>query len=696
MPKLTIDGKELTVNEGITILQACEISGVEIPRFCYHEKLSIAGNCRMCLVEMENSPKPIASCAMPASEGMVIYTNTSKVQKAREGVMEFLLINHPLDCPICDQGGECDLQDQAISYGRDKNRFYENKRSVEDKEIGPLIKTTMTRCIHCTRCVRFAQDIAGVSDLGATGRGEDMEIDTYVQKSITSELSGNIIDLCPVGALTSKPYAFEARSWELRKTESIDALDALGCNIRIDTRGREVKRILPRLNEVVNEEWISDKTRFSYDGLNHSRLDRPWAKNSSGVLTETTWENVFEIVKEKFSNTQSDKISAIVGDLVDCESIFALKQLLTEIGSPNFDCRQDGVKLEAKSRSEYIFNSEIVGIDKADYILLLGADPRWEAPVLNARIRRKYISSELKVSVLGQLPNRENGLTYPFNDIGADPTILNDILNSKHEISKDLNSSKNPMIIIGQTLLQREDGSAILSIVREICNKFNIVRDDWNGYNVLHNAAARVGGLDLGFVPPSGGQDVKGILEKSKNGDMDIVYLLGADEIDISYLDNTFVIYQGHHGDKGAEVADVIFPGAAYCEKDSTYVNTEGRVQRTKRATFPPNEARDDWAIIRALSEVLGYSLRYNNLNELRLKMEEEYPVFKSIDNIITSEWGEFGLAGSISNELLPVPVNDFYSTNVISRASETMNLCKKTFLLQSNSNILSEENNNV
>ncbi len=679
MPKIKIDNKEIEVESGLTILQACESIGIEVPRFCYHEKLAIAGNCRMCLVELEKSPKPIASCAMPVAEGMVVTTNSKMVKKARNGVMEFLLINHPLDCPICDQGGECDLQDQAMSYGRDKNRFDENKRAVTDKNFGPLIKTVMTRCIHCTRCVRFAQDIAGVSDLGATGRGEEMEIDTFIEKTISSEISGNIIDLCPVGALTSKPYAFEARSWELAKTETIDVHDALGSNIRIDTRGREIKRVLPRINEEINEEWISDKTRFSYDGLSKKRLDRPWIKKD-GKLIESSWAKAFDVIREKIELSKPENIAAIVGDLADCESIFSLKKLMTKIGTPHLDCRQDGSQIDSSVRASYIFNSTITGIDKADFILLIGCDPRWESPVLNSRIRKRYLSGNLQVACIGSFPNRENGLTYPYVDLGKDPSLLNQFISGDHEISKQIQNSKFPMLILGSAAVCRTDSLAIISKAREIAEKFDMIRDDWNGYNFLNSSASRVGALDLSFIPGNDGYNINEIIANSKKGNIDLVYLLGADEFDINQLSNSFIVYQGHHGDLGASNADVILPGAAYPEKNSTYVNLEGRVQRASRATFPPHEAREDWTIIRALSDALKMSLPFNNLLELRRHMENEFPTFNNIDIIQHSDWKPFGSNGEIKNLSLEKPVQDFYMSDPIARASEIMGLCKEEF----------------
>ncbi len=609
MATLTIDGKEITVEDGLTVLQACEEAGAEVPRFCYHDRLSIAGNCRMCLVEMEKSPKPIASCAMPAADGMVIHTNTPTVKKAREGVMEFLLINHPLDCPICDQGGECDLQDQAMAFGRDRNRFEENKRAVKDKNIGPLVKTIMTRCIHCTRCIRFATEVAGVEELGATGRGEETEVGTYVEKALSSELSGNIIDLCPVGALTSKPYSFTARPWELRKTETIDVMDAVGSNIRVDARGREVMRVLPRLNEEINEEWISDKTRFACDGLQRGRLDKPYVRQN-GKLVPASWVQAFDAIANKLDGLDGAKIAALAGDLVDAEAMMALKDLMDAVGAPNIDCRQDGAKLDTTVRAGYLFNSGIAGIEDADALLLIGSNPRWEAPLVNARIRKRWLQGDFPVAAIG-VPH---DLTYPVEQLGTGPDALQALL-AGGGFADTLQGAERPMIIVGQGALARTDGDKVLHAARALAEAVGAVTDSWNGFNVLHSAAARVGGLDLGFVPGAGGLDRQGILDGAANGAIEVVYLLGADEIDMAPLKNAFVVYQGHHGDAGAAQADVVLPGAAYTEKPGTYVNTEGRVQRAFRAAFPPGDAREDWAIIRALSERLGKPLAYDSPN---------------------------------------------------------------------------------
>jgi NADH-quinone oxidoreductase subunit G len=676
MPKLKIDGQEIEVPAGMTVLQACEMAGVEIPRFCYHERLSVAGNCRMCLVEMEKSPKPIASCAMPVAEGMVIKTDTPTVKKARNGVMEFLLINHPLDCPICDQGGECDLQDQAMAYGFDRSRFRENKRAVTDKYLGPLVKTSMNRCIHCTRCVRFATEVAGVEELGAVGRGEHLEITTYVEKALSSELSANIVDLCPVGALTSKPYAFAARPWELTKTESIDVLDAVGCSIRVDTRGNEVMRILPRLNEAVNEEWISDKTRFACDGLRRQRLDRPYVRHN-GKLQPATWEEAFVAIAGRLRGVDGSRMAALAGDLADVEAMLALKDLMSALGSANLDCRQDGAAVDPRVRAGYLFNSTIAGIDQADACLLIGTNLRWEAPIINARLRKRWLSGKLRIGLIG--PRLD--LTYRYEHLGAGAQTLQDVADGSHSFAEILRGAKKPMLVLGMGALQRADGAAILHLARKAAETFNMVQPDWNGFNLLHTAAARVGGLDIGFLPGSGGRDIGGIIDGVRRGEIEIVYLLGADEIAGSHFGDAFVIYQGHHGDAGAHRADVILPGAAYTEKDATYVNTEGRVQRTALAAFPPGDAREDWTIIRALSEVLGKRLPYDSLSQLRRRLFELSPRFQRLDAIEPAAWGEFGTAGAFEGAPFAPPIANFYMTDPISRASETMAQCTEIYV---------------
>jgi NADH-quinone oxidoreductase subunit G len=668
MPKLKVNGIEVEVAANTTVLQACQAAGVEVPHFCYHERLAIAGNCRMCLVEQEKAPKPIASCAMPVAEGMVILTDSEKARKARKGVMEFLLINHPLDCPICDQGGECDLQDQAMAYGFDRGRYEENKRAVKDKDFGPLVETSMTRCIHCTRCIRFLADVAGVADLGGIGRGENMEIDTFVGKALESELSANIIDLCPVGALTSKPYAFAARPWELRKTESVDVLDAVGSNIRVDARSGAVLRILPRLNEAVNEEWISDKTRFAVDGLGKRRLDRPYVRRA-GKLVEATWNEAFALIGSRLKGVAGNRVAAIAGDLADTEAMFALKDLMTALGSPNIDCRQDGAAIDPSSRAGYLFNSTIAGIEKADAVVLIGTNPRYEAAIINARLRKRWLQGGFRVGAFG--PKLD--LTFPVTTLGTGPQGLAD---RAKEFLKD---AKQPMLILGMGALRRKDGAAILAEARALAESAGIVREGWNGFNMLHLAASRVGGLDLGFVPGQGGRDVAGILAGAEKGEIDAVYLLGADEIDTARLGAAFVIYQGHHGDCGAARADVVLPGAAYTEKDACYVNTEGRVQLARRAVFPPGDAREDWAILRALSAALGKPLPYDSLGALRLRLVEAYPSFAEVDEAPPAAWGNFGKAGAVDDAAFVYPIRDFFRTDMISRASPTMAECAAT-----------------
>lgn len=676
MPKLTVNGNQVEFEQGMTVLQVCELAGIEIPRFCYHERLSIAGNCRMCLVQIEGGPpKPAASCAMPAADNMVVHTDSPMVKKAREGVMEFLLINHPLDCPICDQGGECDLQDQAMTYGCGTNRFHENKRSVKDKDIGPLIKTQMTRCIHCTRCVRFSTEIAGVEEMGATGRGESMEVGTYVEKAISSELSGNMIDLCPVGALTSKPYAFKARSWELKKTESIDVLDAVGSNIRVDTRGREVMRILPRLNEDVNEEWINDKTRFACDGLKMQRLDRPMVRKN-GKLEAVSWAEAYQAIAERLSNLSGNKIAAIAGDMADAETMISLKDLMENLDCPNLDCRQDGASFSSSVRASYLFNTTIAGIEQADACLLVGTNPRYEASLVNTRLRKQQRKGGFAIASIGAPVD----LTYPVEQLGNDIRILEDIASGKHPFATVLEKASNPMIILGSGLLSRQDSEAILALAYQISQKYGLVKENWNGFNVLQHVASRVAGLDIGFVPQRDGKNTKAILESATSGEIDVLYLLGADEIDMSQLGNVFVIYQGHHGDAGAHRADVILPGAAYTEKNATYVNLEGRVQRTRLATFPPGEAKADWMIIHELAAVLGNPLLTSSLEEVRGRLIGLASFFNVLDTITPAEWQAFGKQGTLLAAPLTPAIDNFYMTDPISRASKTMAKCSALF----------------
>ena len=675
MAKLTVNGQAIEVPSGATVLQACEMAGAEIPRFCYHERLSVAGNCRMCLVEQEKSPKPIASCAMPAADGMVIHTDTPMVRKARRGVMEFLLANHPLDCPICDQGGECDLQDQAMGYGFDRGRFAEAKRAVKDKDFGPLVKTVMTRCIHCTRCVRFATEVAGVEELGALGRGEHLEIGTYVEKALRSELSANIIDLCPVGALTSKPYAFVARPWELDKTESVDVLDAVGSNIRIDSRGREVLRVLPRLNESVNEEWISDKTRFACDGLIRQRLDRPYVRRG-GKLQPASWPEAFAAITERLNGIAGTKIAAIAGDMVDAEAMLALKDLMAGLGSPHLDCRQDGAALDPACSAGYLFNTTIAGIDQSDLCLIVGSNPRWEAPIINARVLKRVNHGRYKVAVIGP----QVDLTYKYDHLGDGPEILKELAEGRHPFAGELKKAERPMLILGQGALARSDGAAVLALARKLAETCGLVKEGWNGFNVLHTAAARVGGLELGLVPGPGGRDVGGILTGAAKGEIEFVYLLGADEIDMPKLGRAFIVYQGHHGDAGAHRADVILPGAAYTEKEGTYMNTEGRAQLARLAVFPPGEAREDWAILRALSAALGKPLAYDDLHQLRRRLYQVAPRFQRLNSVAPAAWGSFGCEGALRAEPFVSPIDNFYMTDPISRASETMAKCVETF----------------
>ena len=675
MVKVTVDGIDVDVPPGSNVLQACEAAGIEVPRFCYHERLSVAGNCRMCLVEIEKAPpKPFASCAYPVNEGMVVHTDTPMVKKARAGVMEFLLINHPLDCPICDQGGECDLQDQAVGYGRDGSRYTEAKRAVKDKDLGPLVKTVMTRCIQCTRCIRFSAEIAGTPELGATARGESMEVGTYVEKALTSELSGNLIDICPVGALTSKPYQFVARPWELKKTDSVDVLDAVGTNIRVDARGPEVLRVLPRLNEDVNEEWLADKSRFSVDGLKRRRLDSCWVKRD-GKLVKTGWEAAFAAIEAKLQGLAGDRIGAIAGDMCDAESMLALKDLMATLGSVNIDCRQDGAALDPSRREFYTFNTSIAGIEEADAILLVGSNPRREAPLVNARILKRWRAGGLKVASIGPVAD----LTYPVETIGDGPGVLAALADGSHPFAAVLQAAKNPMVIVGQGALRRADGASVLAAAWAVAGAVGALGAEWHGFNVLHTAAARVGGLDLGFVPGKGGKSVAAML----GGGVDVLWLLAADEFDTSRIGaNTFVIYQGHHGDAGAARADVILPGAAYTEKNGTYVSTEGRVQRGQLAVYPPGEAREDWKILRAFSGWLVKPLPYDTIEALRARLEAVNPVFARLD--ILPRFGCSDVAGpaggAVTGAAFVPAVANYYQTDVISRASPTMAACTAAY----------------
>jgi NADH-quinone oxidoreductase subunit G len=672
MTKILVDDVEIDVPPHYTLLQAAEAAGAEIPRFCYHERLSIAGNCRMCLVEVKGGPpKPQASCAMnvrdvrggPDGSLPQFFTKSPMVKKAREGVMEFMLINHPLDCPICDQGGECDLQDQAMAYGKDASRYGEDKRAVEDKYIGPLVKTVMTRCIHCTRCVRFTTEVAGITELGLLGRGEDAEITTYLEKAMTSEMQGNVIDLCPVGALTSRPYAFNARPWELQKTESIDVMDAIGSAIRVDSRGREVMRIIPRVNEAINEEWISDKTRFIWDGLKTQRLDRPYIREN-GKLRPASWGEAFAAIAAKVTATKPEKIGALAGQLAGVEEMFALKQLMTALGSNNLDSRYPGSPLHPKNgRASYIFNSTIAGIEEADAILLIGTNPRKEAAVLNARIRKRYLKGGVQIGLIGEKAD----LSYPYIHLGMGPESLAAL--------KAPEGAQRPMFIIGAGALNRPDGAAILASLTKLAVQHGVAKDGWNGFNILHTEASAVGALDLGFVPGEGGLDTAAML---KSGALDVIFNLGADEVEIPA--GAFVIYQGTHGDAGAHRADVILPGAAYTEKSTTYVNTEGRVQMTNRAVFPPGEAKEDWAIIRALSDSLGAKLPYDSLNGLRATLYAAHPHFAGLDAIAAGDASTISAlakaGGKAEKAAFVNPVRAFHLTNAIARASKVMGEC--------------------
>lgn len=672
MPKLKINDIEIEVEKGTSILQACEMLGIEIPRFCYHDRLSVPANCRMCLVEVKpGPPKPQASCALACADNMEVFTDSDMVHKARRGVMEMMLINHPLDCPICDQGGECDLQDQAVGYGFDRSRYYESKRAVRDKNLGPLVKTVMTRCIQCTRCIRFAEEIAGVNDLGMMHRGEDSEIDTFIEKTLTTEMSGNLIDVCPVGALTSRPYAFQARPWELRKTETIDVHDALGCNIRVDARGGEVMRILPRLHEDINEEWIDDRTRFACDGLKRQRLDRPYVRDGgSGRLRAATWDEALNLVSAKLREAGANRTAALVGPLCDVESMVALKDMMNSIGCRNIECRTDGTVYDVSARSAYIFNTGIAGIERADAILLVGTNPRHEAALLNARILKTWRNSRVRVGLVGAAAD----LNYPYTHIGTDASALQDILNGRGDFAAVLKGAKNPVIIVGQGALKRADGTAVQKLCRDIAVQYNMVRepdaespDGWNGYNMLHTAAARVGAIDIGLT-----------CSALNLPDRQVVYLMGVDDPEaLSRIsDDAFVIYQGHHGDIGAHRADVILPGAAYTEKDGLYVNTEGRVQFAKQAVWPVGEAREDWKILRALSACLDRPLPYDDAAALRARIIREWPHFRALDTLVAAPWADFGADGDVSAEPFIDIVPDFYAANVIARASLTMAAC--------------------
>jgi NADH-quinone oxidoreductase subunit G len=662
MPKVKVDGVELEVPAGATVLQACELAGKEIPRFCYHERLSIAGNCRMCLVEVKpGPPKPQASCALPAAEGQEIRTDSEMVKKAREGVMEFLLINHPLDCPICDQGGECDLQDQSVAYGRGNSRYHEHKRAVTEKYMGPLIKTVMTRCIHCTRCVRFSEEIAGVDEIGALYRGENTQISTYLEKAATHELSANVIDLCPVGALTSRPYAFEARPWELKKTLSIDVSDAIGANIRVDARGREALRILPRVNDDVNEEWLSDKGRYQVDGLGKRRLDRPFIR-IDGKLKAVSWDEALSAVARI---APGSSVAAVAGDLVDVETMFAAKQLVAALGSSLLEGRQTGMAYDTSNLAAVNFNSTLSGIETADAVLIVGSHVRWEAPLLNTRIR-KAVKRGAKVFAIGPVWDA----TYPVEFLGSDASVLNAL---PAHVAQALSGAQRPAIILGGAGLAK----GALEPALALAEQYRLVRnlDDgslWNGFNVVHMAASRMGGLMLGYAAKGGIADL--VAAKPK-----MLISLGADEVDYTKFADSMIVYIGHHGDKGAHAADVILPAAAFTEKAGIYVNTEGRVQFAEKAVFAPGDAREDWAILRALAQVLGVSVGFDSFEELRSALFAAYPAL-AVEGL--ADYGALpnGVTGSAGGEIA-YPIKDFYLTNPIARASETLARCSAELL---------------
>ncbi len=671
MPKIIINGKEIEFQKGMTVLQACELADVEIPRFCYHEKLSIAGNCRMCLVEMEKSAKPIASCAMPAAEGMNIKTNTPFVEKARKGVMEFLLANHPLDCPVCDQGGECDLQDQSMYYGVDKSRFVENKRQVKEKYMGPLIKTQMTRCIHCTRCVRFATEIAGVPEIGAIGRGENMEITTYLEKAMESELSANVIDLCPVGALTSKPYAFEARPWELKKTESIDVMDAVGSNIRVDTYNWEVKRILPRLNNDINEEWISDKTRYSCDGLLKQRLDVPYIKTNN-KLQRSTWDEAISLLANKIKTFNGDEIAGHIGDMVNMENALSFKKFFAVLKSANLEFRERKFYINSSQKSNYLFNSSIKGIENSDFILLIGTNPRHEATMLNARIRKVFAQRKIPIFSIGDPGN----LTYDYTIIGNTTDDLKKILNKEGDCYKKLSNSKKPIIIIGESALELKSGKYILEELKRFLKENNLITKEWNALNILSQNASTVGLIDLKILTKED-EEKNSFFDKLKNEQFKLLYLLGSDNLEFK-KNNEFVVYQGSHGDRGAEVADLVLPSSAFTEQNGLYENLEGRVQECKKASYPIGESLEDWKIFNLILRKLGKNENLTNFDQLRKEVLSLIPNFTQMNNLPAFEESKFESTSSFISEVINVKDLDYFYTNSISRASKTMSECRQ------------------
>ena len=677
MPIITIDNKKVEFENGMTVMQACELAGTEIPRFCYHEKLSIAGNCRMCLVEMEKGPpKPVASCAMPAGDGMVIKTDSEMVKKARKGVMEFLLINHPLDCPICDQGGECDLQDQAMHYGFDKSRYEENKRAVKNKHMGPLVSTIMTRCIHCTRCVRFSTEVAGVDDLGLLGRGENAEITTYLEKTIDSELSGNVIDLCPVGALTSKPYSFKSRPWELSKTETHDVLDGVGSSIRVDTRGKQVLRVLPRINEDINEEWINDKTRFAIDGLSRQRLDKVYIKKNNR-LNVSDWDTGLSIIKDEIIKRGKNKTIILSGKFTDAETIISSKLFINALGSSLFDCRFDNAQVIHGESESYKFNSSIQEVENADAILLVGSNPRWEASVLNARIRKTYINNNCKIGIIG--PDLE--LNYPYEKISNSLTGLNDILENKSDFSKKLLNAKNPIIIIGTSAINNDQGESVLKICANIAKKLPNYSEKFNPLNILNQDISRVGSLELGFINKCFDGHLENKLRENSKINQPVVFLLGLDEIDPKSLNHAFVVYCGHHGDLNAQYADIILPTPAYTEKSSTYMNIEGRVIQTSRCHNPLGDAKEEWKIFRVLSDLLECDINFNNLNDVRKKIVEHNKNFLEIMEINNSSKLSFASEEALDDHKISYNISNFYMNDSISRSSETMAKCTNEIL---------------
>ena len=672
MPKIVINGKEIEFEKGMTVLQACELADVEIPRFCYHEKLSIAGNCRMCLVEMEKSAKPIASCAMPAAEGMNIKTNTDLVEKARKGVMEFLLANHPLDCPVCDQGGECDLQDQSMYYGVDKSRFVENKRQVSEKYMGPLIKTQMTRCIHCTRCVRFATEVAGVPEIGAIGRGENMEITTYLEKAMESELSANVIDLCPVGALTSKPYAFEARPWELKKTESVDVMDAVGSNIRVDTYNWEVKRILPRLNNHINEEWISDKTRYSCDGLLKQRLDVPYIKKNN-KLQKSNWNEAISLLVDKINSVDPNKIAGHIGDMVNLENALSFKKFFSILKCNNLEFRERKFYINSSDKRNYIFNSSIKGIEDSDLILLIGTNPRHEATMLNARIRKVFAQRQIPIFSLGN----PGDLTYKYSKIGDTTDDLKKIFNKESEFSKKLLSSKKPIIIIGESALELKSGKYILEEFKNFLNINNFIKKDWNAFNFLPQNASTVGLIDLKVLTKDDEEQCS-FFERLKNNQFELLYLLGSDNLDIK-KNNEFIVYQGSHGDRGAEIADLILPSAAFTEQNGLYENLEGRVQECKKASYPVGESLEDWKIFNLILKKLKKNEDLFNFDLLRKEVLSLIPNFTKLNELPSfKENSNYNSTPNFVSEKVKIKELDYFFTNAISRSSKTMSECRQ------------------